>query len=628
MTTTSDVKNPSETTTSDPQSLPVADRIHDIARRADSVPKFIKASIFSIMDGFQVFGAMYRIEIEDRVLWDSSFSSEESTGRWKRVTEAAMLDAANERRPHARHVQSKDGARGLLLSIPVGGDGSMKAGAIAMVMRQGTVEEDRSRLTELQSLVAMMDSYAARMGEPKGQKNQDDDTVMRGVARAASYESLTELAFALTNNLRVRTGSEQVFFGVARGRRIKMISLSGVDDPNLRSSATLMVRQAMEECVDHGGRIIVQSEDDWEGETLSSGHFLHRAWHESTAGAPVASFPMRAGDQVVGVVAMRRPAGEQLSKEEVARIEQLIEPLGMGTLLQERASRDLGTHGKDTASAFLNWVTRGKATGPRIAFFAVCLLMLWGAFGSMSHEVSAKARLSPAQQLTYASPFDGVLREVHVRTGDRVDVGTLLATFDTSDLELEAIRLRKEHQIQLFEAERLQSEDKDAEALVARERANVHLVELKEIEASIQRGEVRAREAGIVMEGDVLLRRGEPLPQGELLFRVAPERKVRLEIDVPETDVDDVREEMVVRFATKARPEETIAAHVTRIRPQAEVREQKNVFVVEADLDLEDQPSWLRPGMEGVGLVEAGSRPVWWLATNRMLDWLRLEVWL
>jgi len=35
----------------------------------------------------------------------------------------------------------------------------------------------------------------------------------------------------------------------------------------------------------------------------------------------------------------------------------------------------------------------------------------------------------------------------------------------------------------------------------------------------------------------------------------------------------------------------------------------------------------LRPGMEGVAKVEAGNRKLIWIATHKLMDWLKLTLW-
>ena len=57
----------------------------------------------------------------------------------------------------------------------------------------------------------------------------------------------------------------------------------------------------------------------------------------------------------------------------------------------------------------------------------------------------------------------------------------------------------------------------------------------------------------------------------------------------------------------------------------AEADNGMNVFRVEARLARSDLK--LRPGMEGVAKVDAGTEPLLWVWTHRWVDWLRFTAW-
>jgi hypothetical protein len=67
---------------------------------------------------------------------------------------------------------------------------------------------------------------------------------------------------------------------------------------------------------------------------------------------------------------------------------------------------------------------------------------------------------------------------------------------------------------------------------------------------------------------------------------------------------------MSLSFYLNAMPSESFEATVLRIHPRAELREQDNVFVAEAE--LENTSAVLRPGMKGVAEVSTGVRSIVW----------------
>ena len=73
-------------------------------------------------------------------------------------------------------------------------------------------------------------------------------------------------------------------------------------------------------------------------------------------------------------------------------------------------------------------------------------------------------------------------------------------------------------------------------------------------------------------------------------------------------------------------PARRIGFIVERINPVAEVVEKRNVFKVRVRL-LQRLP-WMRPGMEGVAKVHVGRRRYIWLWTRKLVNWLRMKLWI
>jgi hypothetical protein len=64
---------------------------------------------------------------------------------------------------------------------------------------------------------------------------------------------------------------------------------------------------------------------------------------------------------------------------------------------------------------------------------------------------------------------------------------------------------------------------------------------------------------------------------------------------------------------------------VERILPVSSAADGRNFFRVEAS--LEEDSEALRPGMLGIGKIDAGEHRLIWLWTHKLTDWLRLSLW-
>jgi len=90
-------------------------------------------------------------------------------------------------------------------------------------------------------------------------------------------------------------------------------------------------------------------------------------------------------------------------------------------------------------------------------------------------------------------------------------------------------------------------------------------------------------------------------------------------------DIGDVRAGQSGHLALSALPGETIAFKIERVTPVATIRDGRNTFEVEARLEPGDAP--LRPGLQGVAKIDAGTQSFAWIWTHRITDWLRLALW-
>ncbi|HIK51440.1 MAG TPA: biotin/lipoyl-binding protein, partial [Oscillatoriales cyanobacterium M59_W2019_021] len=73
--------------------------------------------------------------------------------------------------------------------------------------------------------------------------------------------------------------------------------------------------------------------------------------------------------------------------------------------------------------------------------------LIWAALAKIDHSIPANGKLEPDGSLKELdAPVGGVVKEIHVKGGDRVKKGDLLVTFDptTSEADVESLTRRKE----------------------------------------------------------------------------------------------------------------------------------------------------------------------------------------
>jgi hypothetical protein len=143
---------------------------------------------------------------------------------------------------------------------------------------------------------------------------------------------------------------------------------------------------------------------------------------------------------------------------------------------------------------------------------------------------------------------------------------------------------------------------------------------------------IKAPMDGTVLKGDLEDKLSAPVKQGDSLFEIGSPDSLRLELFVADRDIQDITQDpihhmQVGRFATNALPDEKYPFHVELIVPVGEAKEGNNVFKVYGTVEGAKSKSW-RPGMAGEARVDVGERRIIWIWTHRLVDFLKLKLWM
>ena len=146
------------------------------------------------------------------------------------------------------------------------------------------------------------------------------------------------------------------------------------------------------------------------------------------------------------------------------------------------------------------------------------------------------------------------------------------------------------------------------------------------VDRRIEQATITAPIDGVIVVGDLRKWISSVVAQGDPLFQVAPMDRWTLELQVPEASSAELSPDLAGSFATYARPQDVRRFRISRVLAAAQARDTRNVYIAEADVDARND--WIRPGMEGIARIQLGPKPVWWIAFHRVIDYLRIHLWL
>ncbi len=430
--------------------------------------------------------------------------------------------------------------------------------------------------------------------------------------------SSTAVAFAIVNAVHRLCGCRRVTLGLMSARQIRILAMSGQSQVDERRTLLRGLKCVMLESQALGVSQLLTNEDQ-----ALPAHTEHLT---SQGGMPLLSIPVVINAMTTVLIVLERPVGQPFDSDQRATVEQLLQrPLKLLSLLHEQhlsLRQRLRCHAEKFRQLWQQPRRLSLRTGIRTL---ACVLALVSLVVPVSQRITTRAVIEAADLQVVVAPWAGYLKSSHVRAGDRVTKGQLLATLDAQDIELE---------IDKYHSESLRNDDELARALathdrqeLSRLRAESVRIEVESAQASrqMQRSNLRAPFAGVVLKGDPGQSLGAPVTEGEVLFELASSDAYRLSIEVDEHDVGLVKPGQKAWVRMAAMPETRWQATLDTLIPVAVSRQGKSLFRLPAS--LEGANDSLKPGMQGVARLQVGYQPVFWAYTRNLRLRLRLLAW-
>ncbi len=552
------------------------------------------------------------------------------------------------------------GPSGYLVGLPIGFGGSGPGGAApvvvlaldsrspqAMAATMALVEvlagyvhthAAQQQLLRLRSAGAALDLAARLIASINHAPN------FKGASMQAANDLMRQLQFD-----RVAIGWTHGLGRRGEGERVKLVALSDTEHVDRRMAMVQKLEAAMDECLDQEQAVLYppppERDAPGEGENgaaepadvlLSQAVVhAHKALASGDAQLRVASVPLRAGEDVVGVLTVElgggapgaSRSGPGLNAQTVELLQAVADLVAPVLRIRRSDDRNVALRSWDTALAGGAWAVGPRHTAWKLLGVAVMALVVSVLVVRAEYRIEAPVELRPIERRTVSVPFNGVISEVPegIEAGARVEAGDVLLVLDTTELLLQAIDTRAQLRTAETERDQASRERKLAEAQQAEARAAQARARLELLEQRISDATVRAPISGTILAGDVRDVRGSAVELGQALFEIAPLDQMRVVARVDDRDIGLVSLGQSGSVATKAYPGRRFPMTVERVVPMAVPSEGGNTFEVHATLDA--SAAWMRPGMEGLCKLDTGRRTLAEIGARRVVDTLRLWLW-
>jgi multidrug resistance efflux pump len=439
------------------------------------------------------------------------------------------------------------------------------------------------------------------------------------LAATNAHTRFLSVSMALVNELASRFKSSRVSLGWGDGAYVRVKAISGTDRFEKKMAVVQKLEAAMEEARDQDEEVL------WPAPPDATAIARDHAGYSELEKVPfLLSVPVRIDGEARAVITLERTT-TAFTEFDALAVRVVADQVARRLDDLRRGDRWFGARWAHRSREWFSKFLGPRQTWLKVAAVAGAVLLAVATFVPFSYRVDASfiVRADALQHLP--APFDGYIAQAPVRPGDLVREGDVVLKLDTSDLLIEQASSVADVQRHASEAEKAEADRQLSELRVARAMQAQSQAQLDLVRYRLQRAELRAPFDGVVIEGDLRERIGAPVKAGDILLKVSQLKKLYVEMHVPERDIDQIARSRRAEVAFTSRPEDTFGIQIERIEPQATVDRDGNLFIVRGNFD--QASPWFRPGMSGIAKIDAGHRSLLWLATHRLIDFLRFKLW-
>jgi len=438
-------------------------------------------------------------------------------------------------------------------------------------MQQATVQQVQLGAKWLETMIQLHGSTA------KEQLVNLVDLVAAGLEHEQFRVAATEVA----NELADRFSCQRVSLGFLRYNRVRVEALSHSSRIDQHSNMVRAIRDAMSESLDQATTVVYPVESD---DTVLVTRF-HAQLAKAQQGAAICTLPLIKNGKALGALLLERVADKPFTAETVEQCEQIGLLLGPVLETRRRDERPLPSKILESLGCWC-----AKLFGPRhlplkvgVALSAV--LLIWLSMASATFSISSNSVLEAKICRSVVAPQQGYIATAHVRAGDLVREGDVLATLDDQELRLEQRKWQSQLAQLLKEYRKALAGYDRAEVAILNAKRSQAAAQLRLVEQQLARTTLVAPFSGLIVKGDLSQALGSPVTRGEVLFEVAPTDEYRVVLKVDDRDIGLVSLKQRGQLKLSGIPDKSIAITIDQLMPVSATEGGHNYFRVEAVMD-------------------------------------------
>lgn len=422
----------------------------------------------------------------------------------------------------------------------------------------------------------------------------------------------------LVNEIAFRFHCSQVSIGWVETKKVVTKAISSVESFEKNSDVINLLENLFEETSLQEEILIYPSKDK------SLALYESEIYYNYRKASQIVSIPIYYKQEICGVIVCEM-IDKLMTKEDINLINLSVNQITPWLKNLQYNQESLIKKSSRKAINFFENTLSVKYTGLKFIVASLLFILLISLVVKVDYKVDGIASVE-TDLITYiTAPYDGIIENINKKEGDDVLKDDLLLTLDTNELKLKANESKANILRYAQEAEKARATYSLADMKIALSKKEEAEVSLNRVDYYISQSMIKAPYDGVVVEGDYTKLIGAPISKGDVILKVAKLGSMFLRIKVNERDIDGIKQSG--KFIFLSRPNLSYNIKIDKIIPVAQVdKSEGNVFVIKAFIE-EKEESWWRPGMSGIVKIDAGEQTIFWIATHKLVDFIRIYLW-
>jgi len=269
---------------------------------------------------------------------------------------------------------------------------------------------------------------------------------------------------------------------------------------------------------------------------------------------------------------------------------------------------------------------------PAVVIIAAALVLAFF-FAPIHYTVGGTCEVVPRDKYMSFAKIDGLVERIDIKEGSGVEKGQVVALLDKRDLDHEILSAQRKFEIltkqmALLRGESAQDPSKLAESEVIKLKRTSAFEELEYLKWKRQFLEIRSPVAGIVVSKDVDSLVGKKFKAGEPFCEIAVPGDLWVTVFVPEDKISLVTKGQRATVFLDSEPSKGHTLKVEEISYVAQVVPRSgNVYRVRAP--FAEAPSYVKVGMKGIGKIDTREMSLSSILLRRIQTyWNRILIYL